>query len=210
MKKFVPFLFLCFVAFNSCVKDVEDTEFKKEVTIVLMGEEYDPEEDTPFRDGMEDWMNSGDPLSSLEWYIGPGIAPQTPMFNSDNTINSSAYNCHYYAFGVSSSGNNPNWPYWSNTPNWSGNGYSPLGSSDANQVGDRVIYFKAGTNGIEATHSGIVTGVSNGNVTEVTSKWGEAGVYQHAPGDVPPIYSNVAPTFEYNGQTYESRVYFRQ
>ncbi len=61
-------------------------------------------------------------------------------------------------------------------------------------VGDIVVYRKDG--GI--THSGIVTAVDKtGNATTIRSKWGELGLYDHAPGDVLPYYG----TTTYYGTT---------
>ena len=54
------------------------------------------------------------------------------------------------------------------------------------QEGDRITYKDGAGNLI---HVGIVTGVDEeGNVTEVTSKWGPKGVYKHPPATVPPSY----------------------
>ena len=43
---------------------------------------------------------------------------------------------------------------------------------------------------LEVTHSGIVTKVENGLVTEVMSKWGDGPIWSHHPADVPNIYGN--------------------
>ncbi len=64
--------------------------------------------------------------------------------------------------------------------------YDKLPAGTAAQVGDRIVYKDAAG---DSQHIGVVTGVDGeGNVTEVTSKWGAAGVYKHPPGTVPPSY----------------------
>lgn len=63
----------------------------------------------------------------------------------------------------------------------SANGYT---NTAAPTVGDIVIY-RVGAN---IKHSGIVITVSGTTVTKIHSKWGRAGLYEHAPNDVPPSY----------------------
>ncbi len=188
--------------FTGCQKD--ETAQRKSKTIVLMGMEDDPDAETPLKDAFEEWAENGyqgdppDPLS-----------PATPLLDANGQPNSDAYNCHYYAWGASANGNDPTYPHWSQTPNTSG--YHSLDYSAQNQIGDRIVYYGVNAQGdVYATHSGIVTGVdSNGMATEITSKWGQMGVYEHAPVDVPASYGSSSPTFEHNGTTYESRVYYR-
>lgn len=55
------------------------------------------------------------------------------------------------------------------------------------QVGDRVGYYKYGL----LQHSGIVVGVSSGNITVIESKWGHSGLYIHPPACVPSIYGSI-------------------
>jgi hypothetical protein len=51
-------------------------------------------------------------------------------------------------------------------------------------VGDILIY----RNGGQIKHSAVITEMQGGNITKVTSKWGQLGLYSHAPNDVPPGY----------------------
>lgn len=61
------------------------------------------------------------------------------------------------------------------------NGYEANPDGGA-RLGDIVVYHHNGN----VTHSGIVTGVdSDGNVTEVCSKWGSGFEYRHKPNEVP-------------------------
>jgi hypothetical protein len=63
------------------------------------------------------------------------------------------------------------------------NGYSVTTTP---AVGDIVIYRNGGV----IKHSGIITAVSGATVTKVRSKWGILGLYDHAPGDVPPAFGS--------------------
>ncbi|MHB8076726.1 hypothetical protein [Desulfosporosinus fructosivorans] len=81
------------------------------------------------------------------------------------------YNCHSYAWYLSSTGN----PWWMEDPSY----YMTYGYY--NQVtnptaGDKVYW--------SGTHSGNVTSVSGSNIT-VTSKWGAVGLYRHPINDCP-------------------------
>lgn len=81
------------------------------------------------------------------------------------------YNCHSYAWYLSSTGNT----WWMDDPSY----YMTYGYY--NQVtnptaGDKIYYTGA--------HSGNVTSVSGSNIT-VTSKWGAAGLYRHPINDCP-------------------------
>ena len=81
------------------------------------------------------------------------------------------YNCHSYAWYLSSTGNT----WWMDDASY----YMTYGYY--NQVtnpttGDKVYYTGA--------HSGNVTSVSGSNIT-VTSKWGAAGLYRHPINDCP-------------------------
>lgn len=61
------------------------------------------------------------------------------------------------------------------------NGYSK--AKGGARLGDIVVYR---TPDGAVTHSGVVTGIdSNGNVTEVCSKWGSGFEYRHKPDEVP-------------------------
>jgi hypothetical protein len=55
-------------------------------------------------------------------------------------------------------------------------------------IGDIVMYRRDGT----ITHNGEVMSVrgTDGEVIEVQSKWGSAGEYSHAPGNVPALYGS--------------------
>lgn len=199
--KVLYFVIAVSILFAGCRKD--QLGERKAKTVILMGMEDDPNAETPTADAFDKWFKGGmvgDPPTPL--------SPSTPQWYG-NTPNPDAYNCHFYAWGASPGGNSTQFPSWSNTPNTAD--YHSLNYNAANQVGDRIVYYGINSQGsLYATHSGIVTGVdSNGMATEITSKWGEMGVYEHAPVDVPSTYGPASPTFEYDGTTYESRVYFR-
>jgi len=148
-------------------------------------------------------------------------APATPIYNADGTINTDAYNCHSYAWDNSQG--DPSDPAnaemvaagvtkWDNDPLNNTDGYKPIPFDQANQPGDRVIYYAVDKDGnVVPTHSAVVSKVDkNGNTTEVTSKWGQLGVYKLHPRDVPSSYSADAPTATTaNGTTYATRVYYR-
>lgn len=189
----------------SCSKDLPFFEELGLTTISLMGDEEgdDPDALTPLWDAFLAWMN-GESSSPPD-----GIGDATPLYDENGNANSNAYNCHFYAWGPSDGGNNPEFPSWSQTPNT--DGYHSLDFSDPNQVGDRVVYYGVDENGnVYATHSGIVTGVDeNGMATQITSKWGQMGLYEHAPTDVPASYGEKSPTFEHNGQMYMASCDFR-
>ena len=60
------------------------------------------------------------------------------------------------------------------------------------------------------THSAIVIAVDqSGYASQCISKWGQLGVYIHAPRDVPAVYCPDAPTMTVNGKVYPTRVYYR-
>jgi hypothetical protein len=52
----------------------------------------------------------------------------------------------------------------------------------AKVVGDVAVYRDAGGTPV---HTGKVTAVDAGAVTQVESKWGNCGRYRHAPNDCP-------------------------
>lgn len=88
-----------------------------------------------------------------------------------------SYNCHGYTFSNSS-----RWVNDDQVPRiLTDNGYSVTTTPAVNDI---VIYRFSGN----ITHSGVITGVSGNTVTEVTSKWGRAPLYRHAPDLVPPTY----------------------
>lgn len=90
---------------------------------------------------------------------------------------SNRYDCHGYTFLAGAA--------WINDDQvdtiLADNGYAV---TTAPAVGDIVVYRLSGS----VTHSGIITAVSGGVVTQVHSKWGRLGLYSHAPNDVPPTY----------------------
>ncbi|MBR6740668.1 MAG: hypothetical protein IKM04_06355 [Clostridia bacterium] len=95
------------------------------------------------------------------------------------------YNCHSYAWCHRSPSNT----VWIN----SAATYIQCSSStevSSPQSGNIVVYFSASGSDL---HSGVVTSVSDGNVT-VRSKWGEGGLYIHDLEEVPDEY---APTGYY-------------
>lgn len=125
------------------------------------------------------------------------IAPATMKKNLDGSINSDAYNCHTYAWNIVNAdetdhGYDARWPKWDNDPSNNTSGYHPILSTDTpKQIGDRVLYYNFVHNVLVITHSGVVSQVdANGQPTEITSKWGQEGVYKHHPQDVPPSYGS--------------------
>jgi len=95
---------------------------------------------------------------------------------------SNRYDCHGYTFAGGNS--------WINDDQvdriLTDNGYSVTATP---VVGDIVIYRLGGS----ITHSGVITHVTGGTVTEIRSKWGRSGLYEHAPDDVPPAYGSWEP-----------------
>ncbi|MHA4808472.1 DUF6443 domain-containing protein [Flavitalea flava] len=156
------------------------------------------------------------PKGQTQGKIAP-MKPPTPKYNFDGSNNGEAYNCHSYAWENSQGSqydpeNSPQWPKWDNDPTNNTQLYHPIAFNDPNQVGDRVIYYNVNSKGnVVPTHSAIVSQVDkDGFATQVTSKWGQLGVYEHAPRDVPASYSPDAPTMTVNGKVYPTRVYYRR
>jgi hypothetical protein len=119
---------------------------------------------------------------------------------ANGRFNSDAYNCHSYAWDNSQGDpSDPKTdlllPKWDNDPLNNTKDYHKLQFNEPNQVGDRVIYFNDdGKGNIVPTHSTIVSQVDkDGFASQVTSKWGEFGVYTHAPRDVPASYGENSP-----------------
>ena len=145
------------------------------------------------------------------------LLPPTPKWFGPNRPNRDAYNCHSYAFDDSKGDpgdpmTNPMFPKWDEDPINNTKDYQKLRFEEPNRPGDRVIYFNDDGNGnVVPTHSGIVTQIDKfGYATEVTSKWGQLGVYAHAPRDVPASYGEDGQFARTKtGITYETRVYYR-
>jgi RHS repeat-associated protein len=170
---------------------------------------------------VKDDVNQAAAQGKTEGNIRP-VEPATPLANDDGTPNTNAYNCHSYAW--CNSQGSPSDPEnkgmvsygitkWDQNPENNTAGYEAIPFDQANQVGDRIIYYNQDKQGnVVPTHSAIVTGVdANGNTTEATSKWGQFGTYKHHPRDVPGAYSADAPTATTSsGQTYSTRVYYRK
>lgn len=101
----------------------------------------------------------------------------TPVYNSDVSYNTNAYNCHQYAWGDPS----PNDPhYYSYLPHWRDYPPSPssLGYTETYtpSVGDRIIIWGYDNYGnYQALHSAIVTCTDGGNVM-VTGKNGPGAI----------------------------------
>ena len=147
----------------------------------------------------------------------PPILPSTPILLPGGTFNPDAYNCHSYAWDNSQGDpTDPNYdpriPKWDDDPLNNTRGYHPIPFSAPNQVGDRIIYYNVDQNGnLVPTHSAIVTQVDkDGFASQATSKWGQFGVYNHSPRDVPSTYGPDAPTMKVNGVVYATRVYYRK
>lgn len=114
---------------------------------------------------------------------------ETPFYSVGGIPNPSVYNCHKYAWGPcdsSDSSYNPLYPNWRDYPPApSSLGYFPTNSTNVS-VGDRVIYWGYNAYGLYVpVHSAIVTSTYGGYPTELTSKWGQDGIYHHTPGCTP-------------------------
>ncbi len=171
-----------------------------------------PVKSKPVSKDVEEAAQKGDFVGKIQ-----PIRPPTPIINPDGTLNPEAYNCHSFAWENSQGSpndpeNDPRLPKWDNDPTNNTQGYHPIPFSEANQVGDRVIYYQVDKNGnIIPTHSAIVTKIDeHGFATQVMSKWGQYGVYLHSPRDVPASYADDAPTMQVNGKEYPTRVYYRK
>jgi hypothetical protein len=116
------------------------------------------------------------------------LAPTSRTFNYNDP---NEYNCHSYGLtGGEGDLANPfepgDRPRWVNSPLFeltNGN-WTQLRPDQRAHVGDRILYRKDGA----VTHTGIVTAVDNdGNPSKVTSKWGNWGLFEHGPFDVPNV-----------------------
>ncbi|MDB5097679.1 MAG: peptidase and in kexin sedolisin [Cyanobacteria bacterium RYN_339] len=116
------------------------------------------------------------------------IAPTSREFNYNNP---NEFNCHSYGLtGGEGDLENPFEPAnrlrWVNSPMFeltNGN-WGKLATDQRAQVGDRILYRKDGV----VTHTGVVTAVDqDGNPSRVQSKWGNWGLFEHAPFDVPNV-----------------------
>lgn len=147
----------------------------------------------------------------------------TPIMDKYGNPNPQAYNCHSFAWcnslGDPKDPANQNLVQygitrWDNDPTNNTGGYTALQFSDANQVGDRLIYYAwdSQLQKVVPTHSAVVTKVdATGNTIEVESKWGQGPRFTHHPRDVPRSYGAITPTFVApGGKTYASRIYFRK
>ncbi len=171
----------------------------------------------------EDDSNDGDKPIDKNYKGKTKTAPATPFFDKNGNPNTSAYNCHSFAW--CNSLGDPNDPVnqqlvklgitrWDNNPTNNTGGYTPIQFNDTNQIGDRLIYY-AWDNKLKKvipTHSAVVTRIDQqGNTVEVESKWGQAPRFKHHPRDVPSGYGAISPTFiAPDGKTYASRIYFRK
>ncbi|CAM3920925.1 MULTISPECIES: hypothetical protein [Paenibacillus] len=108
----------------------------------------------------------------------------------------SVYNCHSYAWYSTSSTN----PYWMDNPSayWTDGSYK---SSSSGAAGYRIYYSTSGNE-----HTGIINSVLYGppapgkgwsSLTDVTSKWGMAGLYKHRANDCPYYSSESALRYYY-------------
>jgi len=115
---------------------------------------------------------------------------------------STTYDCHGKTFDAEAS--------WINDDQvekiLNDDGYKPVPAGGA-RLGDVVIYRNNG----QVTHSGTVTGIdSNGNVTEVCSKWGSGFEYRHAPNEVPQGQSGVVNGVPTQRGTYGTPTVYRR
>lgn len=140
----------------------------------------------------------------LGWKERPRYSPDAPPNEwpgTETPFGPDAYNCHSFAWhggqgDPDDPGFNPAMPKWDNSPADDTGRATPLPDDAPNLPGDLVTYGND-TNGDgrltgeEIQHSGIVTSVDDaGNTLRVTSKWGQAPIYDHFPSDVPPSYGN--------------------
>lgn len=115
-------------------------------------------------------------------YLNNIIINNFPCIINCFDLPTTTYNCHGWAYNHLSTGYgsevvNKIWPDDFVTVSW------PF------QLGDRVGYYKYG----QITHSGVVSGVSSGNITSIDSKWGwTGGLYRHPPACVPSDYGTIA------------------
>jgi len=110
--------------------------------------------------------------SECDDYVVPNSA--TPIYNSNGSLNSAAYNCHQYVWGDPKPTDphyNPGLPHWNYDPNISGSGYTQVTTP---QVGDIWVSYgyAEGFGDHTPIHSAYITQVTNGQVTQVTAKCG--------------------------------------
>jgi hypothetical protein len=115
---------------------------------------------------------------------------------------SSTYDCHGKTFDAEAS--------WINDDQvekiLNDDGYKPVPAGGA-RLGDVVVYRNNG----QVTHSGIVTGIdSDGNVTEVCSKWGKGFEYRHAPNEVPQGQMGMVNGMKVTRGTYGTPTVYRR
>jgi|GEM_PF-1516191 len=143
------------------------------------------------------------------------LTETTPRFlynNGQQTANVEAFNCHYYAwyglqYATLVDDDNPKWVYniRINTSTDFDLVTGPV------HVGDRITYYQNYQGKLDFTHSAIVVQVDqDGYATKASSKMGTYEIIEHHPRDVPAAYGLTDPSFQINGTTFPSRIYWRK
>lgn len=80
------------------------------------------------------------------------------------------------------------------------------------ETSTRVLPLSKNNNGkSEWTHSAIVTGVDiDGYATKASNKMRTYEIIEHHPRDIPISYGSTSSTFEIEGKTVPSRIYWRK
>ena len=149
-------------------------------------------------------------------FVIPSVTRADVLSAPGSTINfaPAVYNCHSHAWhnGQADPIQDPNIPQiavdaTAQFPRWDNSAIDDmaeatlLSENDIPVVGDIVVYAKDfSENGAidffnEATHSAIVTEVTNGEITKVTSKLGRRGIVTHHPNDPYVKYSITSTAF---------------
>jgi len=141
------------------------------------------------------------------------LTESTPLYfypNGQRIVNLTAYNCHYYAFGLENAtkvdDEHPKWVIDLSLKGWE------EVTGDV-KVGDRIVYYQDYNGKKDWTHSGIVTEVdADGYATKISSKMGTYQIIEHHPRDIPESYGSNQPTFLLGEKRIvaPSRIYFRK
>lgn len=109
------------------------------------------------------------------------------------------FNCHSYALTGGEGDlfdpfSRAGFPHWLNNPMYklSTGNYGQVGPNQRVHPGDIVVYANNGV----ITHTGVVRQVDpDGNPTQIESKFGALGLYEHGPADIPPDYGSISQIF---------------
>lgn len=142
------------------------------------------------------------------------LSETTPMYISVNgtlTKNSEAFNCHYYAFGLTYSTETlDGYLKWVTKISLPSTVWEKVTGNV--KVGDIVMYFKDVNGEAGWTHSAFVTEVDiDGYATKVKSKMAAYEIIEHHPRDIPVSYGATGPSYlTAKGKTSPSRIYYRK